>query len=130
MRFRSCLVHGSLESQAKWQGRTDDTSVLQIVAVPYETGFDHERISDDVQLKMTTCLRAIAPEIRNLPVYGAGHSLGSLLTLMVNSRFGVHRDGNALLSFNNRPATDSIPILTPLLGPGASAVGPILTQVR
>ena len=97
--------------------------------MPYETGFDHERISDDVQLKMNTCLRAIAPEIRNLPVYGVGHSLGSLITLMINSRFGVHRDGNALLSFNNRPATDSIPEFASMLGPGASAVGPILQQV-
>jgi alpha-beta hydrolase superfamily lysophospholipase len=75
-------------------------------------------------------MKAIGPEIRGLPVYGVGHSLGSLLTLLVNSRFAVHRDGNALLSFNNLPATDVIPFLSPLLAPGTRALGPVLSQVR
>jgi hypothetical protein len=103
---------------------------LQVVAVPYETGFDHQRVTDDVQFKTNACLQAIGPEVRGLPVYGVGHSLGSLLTLMLNARFAVHRDGNALISFNNRPATDVIPFLSPLLAPGTRALGLVLSQVR
>jgi hypothetical protein len=41
----------------------------------------------------------------------------------------MQRDGNALLAFNNRPATDSIPFLSPLIAPSARAVGPILAQL-
>lgn len=33
------------------------------------------------------------------------------------------------MSFNNRPATDSIPFLSPFLAPSAKAVGPLLEQL-
>lgn len=39
------------------------------------------------------------------------------------------REGNVLMSFNNRPATDSIPFLSPFLAPSARAVGPLLDQL-
>lgn len=39
------------------------------------------------------------------------------------------REGNVLMSFNNRPATDSIPFLSPFLAPSARAVGPLLEQL-
>jgi hypothetical protein len=41
----------------------------------------------------------------------------------------VQREGNVLMSFNNRPATDSIPFLSPFLAPSARAVGPLLDQL-
>jgi Protein of unknown function (DUF1350) len=103
---------------------------VQVVAAPYETSFDHDRIADVLQLKMTECLRGLDAEVSGLPIYGLGHSLGSVLTLMINSKCGVHRDGNALLSFNHRPVTDTIPFLSPLLAPGTRALGPILAAVR
>lgn len=93
---------------------------LQVVAVPYATSFDHLRIADEVQYKFDRCMKGIDPEVQGLPIYGVGHSLGALLTLLINSRFAVHRDGNALISFTNRPATDVIPFLSPILAPGAA----------
>jgi hypothetical protein len=39
------------------------------------------------------------------------------------------RDGNVVMSFNNKPATDSIPFLSPLLAPSARALGPLLEQL-
>lgn len=39
------------------------------------------------------------------------------------------RAGNALMSFNNRPATDSIPFLTPFIAPSARFLGPVLEQM-
>jgi pimeloyl-ACP methyl ester carboxylesterase len=98
--------------------------------VPYETSFDHDKIADGLQLKMRGCLKALGPDVRQLPMYGIGHSLGSVLTLMMNSRYGVRWDGTVLLSFNHRPVTDTIPFLSPLLAPGTRALGPILTAVR
>lgn len=41
----------------------------------------------------------------------------------------LQREGNVLMSFNNRPATDSIPFLSPFLAPSARAVGPLLEQL-
>ena len=102
---------------------------MQVVAVPYQTSFDHSHITDSLQLKMGQVMRTLGPETRDLPVYGMGHSLGAVLTLLLNARFGVHRDGNVLLSFNNRPATDVIPFLSPLLAPGTRVLGPVLSAV-
>jgi hypothetical protein len=33
------------------------------------------------------------------------------------------------MSYNNRPATDAIPFLSPILAPSARAVGPLLEQL-
>ncbi len=34
-----------------------------------------------------------------------------------------------LISFNNKPATDTIPFLSPLIAPGARLLGPLLEQL-
>lgn len=41
----------------------------------------------------------------------------------------MQREGNVLMSYNNRPATDAIPFLSPILAPSARAVGPLLEQL-
>lgn len=56
----------------------------QVVAVPFSTGFNHMRIADEVNYKFGRCMAALAlrPDTTNLqglPVYGVGHSLGSLV---------------------------------------------------
>lgn len=73
-------------------------------------------------------MEKIDSDVRGLPVYGVGHSTGALLTLLINSRYAVRCDGNALLSYNNRPANNVIPFLAPFVAPGARAVGPFLSQ--
>jgi hypothetical protein len=100
-----------------------------VVATPFATGFDHIRTSDEVHFKTQRCLKALGPAVIQLPQYGLGHSLGSLLQLLIASRYVVQRAGNALMSFNNRPATDSIPLLSPFIAPSARALGPILSQL-
>jgi alpha-beta hydrolase superfamily lysophospholipase len=101
----------------------------QVIATPFGTSFDHLRIADEVQYKFDRCCKALQAEMSRLPVYGVGHSLGSLLHLLISARYAVEREGNALMAFNNRPATDSIPFLSPLLAPSARAVGPLLAQL-
>lgn len=100
-----------------------------IIATPFETAFNHLRISDELQFKFDRCYKALGPEVADLPVFGVGHSLGSLMHLLISARYAAPRAGNALLSFNNRPATDSIPFLSPLIAPSARLLGPILQQV-
>lgn len=100
-----------------------------IVATPFATGFDHLRTADEIYFKLSRCLKALGPSAQMLPSFGVGHSLGSLMHLLICSRYVVPRAGNVLMSFNNRPATDSIPFLSPFIAPSARALGPLLSQL-
>lgn len=110
-----------------------------VIATPYQLTFDHAQAADRVQYDLERCLRALDEEATadgggkfssSLPLWGVGHSLGSLLHLLVCSRYPyTQRRGNILMSFNNKPATDTIPFLTPMLAPGARALGPLLQQL-
>ncbi|KAI3423953.1 hypothetical protein D9Q98_009787 [Chlorella vulgaris] len=100
-----------------------------VVAVPYATSFDHLRVADEVHFKFERCLKALGPQAIMLRRYGVGHSLGALLHALIASRYPIVSAGNVLMSFNNRPATDSIPLLSPLIAPNIRALGPILSQL-
>ncbi len=41
----------------------------------------------------------------------------------------TQRAGNCLLSYNNRPATDVIPLLSPVIVPSARILGPVINQI-
>lgn len=106
---------------------------LQIIATPFSTNFDHLRIADEIHYKWDQCIHnpAIAMEIKDLPVYGVGHSMGCLQHLLISARYAsTSRAGNILMSFNNKPATDAIPFFSPFIAPGARALGPFLAQVQ
>jgi len=100
-----------------------------IITTPFATSFDHLRTADEVYFKLSRCLKALGPSTLMLPAYGLGHSLGSLMQVLICSRYIVPRAGNVLMSFNNKPATDSIPFLSPFIAPSARALGPILSQL-
>lgn len=100
-----------------------------IVATPFATTFDHCAAADGIHSRVQRCIKSLGPQAVTLPSFGLGHSLGALLHLLICSRYIVPRAGNALLSFNNRPATDSIPVLSPFIAPSARALGPILSQL-
>lgn len=76
-----------------------------IIATPYGSGFDHSRVSDEAQFKFDRCLRKLkskSPDLDSVPVYGVGHSLGALAHLLIGARYAVERQGNVLISFNNK----------------------------
>eukprot|EP01025_Chloroclados_australasicus_P003557 TRINITY_DN1084_c0_g1_i8.p1 TRINITY_DN1084_c0_g1~~TRINITY_DN1084_c0_g1_i8.p1 ORF type:complete len:452 (-),score=42.17 TRINITY_DN1084_c0_g1_i8:334-1689(-) len=102
---------------------------VMVITTPYATGFDHLRCVDEIQYKFTRCMGVLAAEVKGLPIYGVGHSLGSVLHVLLCSRYSVERTGNILMSYNNKPATDVIPFLSPLIAPGARMAGPILQQL-
>ena len=68
--------------------------------------------------------RADAP----LAVAPSGHSMGALAHCLVAARYNVTRAGNVLLSFNNKPATDAIPLFLPVVAPLAQGLNPLLTS--
>ena len=97
--------------------------------MPYATGFDHQQIADQVHFNFQRCMQRLEPQLQALPIMGMGHSLGSLLQLLIGSRYPVQHAGNCFISFNNRPVTESIPFLTQFISPGAAFLAPVLQQV-
>ncbi|XP_062225553.1 uncharacterized protein LOC133924153 isoform X2 [Phragmites australis] len=100
-----------------------------VIATPYASGFDHFFIADEVQFKFDRCLRNLAEPVNDLPTFGVGHSLGSVIHLLIGSRYAVQRSGNILMSFNNKEASSAIPLFSPVIVPMAQSFGPILSQL-
>ncbi|XP_050889164.1 uncharacterized protein LOC127131561 [Lathyrus oleraceus] len=73
-----------------------------VIATPYASGFDHFFIADEVQFKFDRCYRTLQETVKELPIFGVGHSLGSLVHLLIGSRYAVQRSGNVLMAFNNK----------------------------
>lgn len=54
-----------------------------VVATPYASGFDHFLIADEVQFKFERCLRSLQESVQDIPTFGIGHSLGSVIHLLI-----------------------------------------------
>ncbi|KAI7724604.1 hypothetical protein M8C21_015465 [Ambrosia artemisiifolia] len=108
--------------------RLSEKGVL-VVATPYASGFDYFFIADEVQFKYDRCLRSLPETVQDLPSFGIGHSLGSVIHLLIGSRYAVQRCGNIYMSFNNKDASMAVPLFSPVLFPVAQSIGPILSQI-
>lgn len=108
--------------------RLADKGVL-VIATPYASGFDHFLIADEVQFKYERCLRSLKETIEDVPSFGIGHSLGSVIHLLIGSRYAVQRSGNILMAFNNKEASLAVPLFSPVLVPMAQSFGPFLSQL-
>ncbi|XWS41152.1 hypothetical protein CRYUN_Cryun17cG0055700 [Craigia yunnanensis] len=108
--------------------RLSEKGVL-VIATPYASGFDYYFIADEVQFKFDRCLRFLKETVQDLPTFGIGHSLGSVIHLLIGSRYAVQRSGNILMAFNNKEASLAIPLFSPVLVPMAQSIGPFLSQI-
>ncbi|KAL4376957.1 hypothetical protein GQ457_02G010450 [Hibiscus cannabinus] len=100
-----------------------------VIATPYASGFDYFFIADEVQFKFDRCLRFLQETVHDVPTFGIGHSLGSVIHLLIGSRYAVPRNGNVLMAFNNKEASVAIPLFSPVLVPMAQSIGPFLSQI-
>uniref|UniRef100_A0A0D6R4U2 DUF1350 domain-containing protein n=1 Tax=Araucaria cunninghamii TaxID=56994 RepID=A0A0D6R4U2_ARACU len=100
-----------------------------VIATPFASGFDHLRIADEVQFKFDRCIRILQDDVRDLPTFGVGHSLGTVIHLLIGARYAVQRTGNVFMSFNNKEASLAIPLFSPVIVPMAQSIGPILSQL-
>ena len=101
-----------------------------VVATPFAIGFEHLRIADENQFLFDRALRALGDEAAGLPVYGVGHSMGALMHMIIGSRYALpDRVANVLISFNNKPATDAVPLFTPVVAPGLQNLSPLIASV-
>ncbi|XP_050372727.1 uncharacterized protein LOC126790511 [Argentina anserina] len=102
---------------------------ILVIATPYPSGFDHFFIADQVQFKFDRSYQFLKDTIEDLPIFGLGHSLGSVIHLLIGSRYAVQRNGNVLMAFNNKEASSAVPLFSPVLVPVAQRLGPILSQI-
>ena len=111
---------------------------VTIVATPFAIGFEHLRIADDAQLAFERALAALSAEdpetYADLSTFGVGHSMGSLLhAIIVPGTAWTAPDILALvtrlMSFNNKPATDAVPLFAEVLAPGLRASSPAVAAV-
>ncbi|XP_058194731.1 uncharacterized protein LOC131311337 isoform X2 [Rhododendron vialii] len=138
------LTDSVRQSQDPWAGSRDWSEVegawvlkprktkprgVLVIATPYASGFDHFFIADEVQLKFDRCHRSLQETVQDLPTFGIGHSLGSVIHLLIGSRYAVQRNGNVLMAFNSKEASSAIPLFSPVLVPMAQSIGPLLSQI-
>ncbi|XP_071693010.1 uncharacterized protein [Rutidosis leptorrhynchoides] len=108
--------------------RLSEKGIL-VIATPYASGFDYFFIADEVQFKFDRCLRSLHETVHDLPSFGIGHSLGSVIHLLIGSRYAVQRCGNIYMAFNNKDASLAVPLFSPVLLPMFQSLGPILSQI-
>jgi hypothetical protein len=86
-----------------------------VVATPFVNTLDHIEMARDILNKFENTIDRLytTKTLRKsyFPVYGIGHSMGCKLHLLIGSLFDVERAGNVLISFNNYPASDAIPMV-------------------
>ena len=90
-----------------------------IVATSFLNTLDHKAIAVNVQNRLENVLSRLQYnlqlDIKDLPIYGVGHSMGCKLHLLIGSLFEVKRAGNILMSFNNYPLQKAIPFMENIL---------------
>lgn len=89
-----------------------------IVATPYSLSFDHLSTCDAVLSRFEMIAGDLARTYGALPVIGVGHSCGALLQLLITSLFpDTPRAANALISYNNKPVQDAVPVFEEVVTP-------------
>ncbi|XP_020550274.1 uncharacterized protein LOC105164990 isoform X2 [Sesamum indicum] len=108
-----------------------------IISVPYNVTFDHELVTREIYERFHACLDLIlmnglpengisAAEIADLPFFSIGHSNGALLQVLVGSYFCEKiPKANAIISYNNRPASEAVPYFEQL-GPLVKQMMPVI----
>jgi hypothetical protein len=89
-----------------------------VVATPYDLSFDYLTTCDTILSRFEMVAATLARQYGALPVVGLGHSCGSVLQLLITSLFpDTPRGANALISFNNKPVTEAIPVFEEVVAP-------------
>lgn len=105
-----------------------------IISVPYNVTFDHANAAKQVYERFNSSLDSILisglphanltpQQLVNLPLFSVGHSNGALLQVLTGSYFSENiPKANAIISYNNRSATEAVPYFEQL--------GPLVRQMK
>ena len=89
-----------------------------IVATPYDLSFDHLASCDAIIGRFERIAGLLARTYGALPVVGVGHSCGALLQVLITSLFpDTPRAANALISYNNKPVSEAVPVFEEVFVP-------------
>jgi len=67
---------------------------LQVIAAPFATGFNHLKIANEIYYKLDRCQTRIFGR-SDLPVYGVGHSMGSLMHVLIATQYPAQKAGRS-----------------------------------
>ncbi|CAN0499065.1 unnamed protein product, partial [Ectocarpus sp. 8 AP-2014] len=92
--------------------------------------FNHDQLACDVARDFRVAYRDVEAlygraAMRRIPLFGVGHSLGAKVHVLLNCYPEVmdvarRRKANVIISFNNFPAKDSVPLINELRELGLS----------
>jgi len=85
-----------------------------IIATPFLNELNHNAIAQRALNRFETAYQRLGLFRRYLPIYGLGHSMGCKLQLLISSLYQAQRSGNLLISYNNYPARQSVPLVDQL----------------
>lgn len=99
-----------------------------VVATPFAVDFDYRKPAAEVHGKFAAARTLLAEEYGALPLMAAGHSLGALMQVLLCTlypTYGAACEGTALVSYNNKPASDAIPLFEQAFVPAFAPLEPL-----
>ncbi|EKX51609.1 hypothetical protein GUITHDRAFT_53068, partial [Guillardia theta CCMP2712] len=84
---------------------------LVVVTTPFELEFNYVDVCAKLLRRSEEAVEEVRGKFPSLPVHAVGHSCGALLQMILSTMFAEEwkRDSLVLVSWNNKPAKDSIP---------------------
>jgi len=99
-----------------------------VVATPFTVDFDYRKPAAVVHERFVAARTELVKEYGELPQLAAGHSLGALMQVLLCSlypEYGKACAGAALVSYNNKPASDAIPLFEQAFVPALAPLEPL-----
>ena len=99
-----------------------------VVATPFAVDFDYRKPAADIYSRFGEARAAIDDEYGALPQLAMGHSLGALMQVLLCCMYPEYASscrGAALLSYNNKPVSDAIPLFKEVFVPALSPLEPL-----
>jgi len=99
-----------------------------VVATPYAVDFDYRKSAAEIHERFSICKAALANEYGNLPLLAMGHSLGALMQSLLGCIYAEYAEqcaGSALISWNNKPVSDAIPLFGEVFAPALTPLEPL-----
>ncbi|CAJ1373433.1 unnamed protein product, partial [Effrenium voratum] len=87
-----------------------------VIATPYTLSFDYDSMAALSAASLESVSRSLAadlPDSVDLPLVAVGHSCGALLHSLLAAEGSYEGQACVLMSFNNKPVSDAIPVPLP-----------------
>ena len=91
-----------------------------VIATPYRLSFDYMAMCDGIDDSFEKTLAMLDVDVDKENVIGIGHSCGALLHALLATRGATKRRRLAFLSYNNKVATEAVPLFDEVVVPLAT----------